>query len=767
VVKALNNKTTLEEESNKVNLVILLAVISTCLVVSLITYWTYKDDRDNFFYRETGRITAVLEDSFTNVSHYLKFVGKSIAENCEKSNLEKIALFLQDKVPDDVIEKEVISITMFDWIQPDRMYVANSVYGVFPKKINIEHRVYLDKTSKFPWKAFHSDPVVGVPSAQKVIPVGMGVINEYGDFYGTIATGIRVDKLQAKLENSVSSDETSFILLDQNFNVIVASKHYYRLNKKKANIEKFLTVIKEKINSNEDAEGFLPKNLNLGKNLDYKYYRKISNYPYYLIVGEVSVLGRNSLIAKLIPVLMAITFMGLCAISVQVLFKIRVINPLIAISKANKFDAFSTNILEVDEIIMKLKNVAKVEEIEELKRSYMDKQESEIDIKVKKRTAALENELGVKTEFLNNVSHEIRTPVQGITAITKGLIDHWSEFDDPKKYKLVKDMFKSSDKLFFLINNLLDISKFSSGKMQFSFERVDIRKIIKLVMDEFRPYIEENKRIRINVNIEKKSNFVCYADFNRVAQVLRNLISNAIKYTREGFIEIKADNFVTIGSEHGEEVNYIRVAIKDTGVGVPEDEVEQIFESFSQSSRTKSLSIGTGLGLSISREIVIGHKGKIWAENNKNEPGVTFIFTLPNLVENKYDEKLKDKNKKIRILLIDDEDTSNTSLSLLLYGLNFEIHAVTSGHSALDYLNKHKLEIDLIMLDLIMPDMHGMEILKAIKSDKSLAGIPVLIQSGIAGNAEISDALKLGAVDHIEKPFDKRALLDKITSIFG
>jgi two-component system sensor histidine kinase ChiS len=757
-------KSTLEEEVNKINVLILLTVVAACLVASMVTYWSYKNDREDYYFREASRMSGVLDESFTNVGHYLKFVGKSIVENCEKNNLEKIAIYLQDKVPDDVIEKEVISITMFDWVQPDKMYVANSIYGVFPKKINLDHRSYLEKTGQFPWKAFHSKPIVGIPSAQRVIPVGMGVIDEYGDFYGTIATGIRVDRLEEKIEKAFAGEDVIYLLLDKDFELIVSSKHIQKFNVKKPSLDELVSGLRDYIDGNEDSEGFLMNKAKLNDALQYKYYKKLANYPYFVVIGEVAASNRGALIARLIPILLAISFVGLCAIAIQSLFKLRVVNPLINLSNLKSYNGFNSDIYEIDNLFLKLKDVDQRIELE--KKKILDAESIKVNLeeKIKERTAELANELMVKTEFLNNVSHEIRTPVQGVTAISKGLVDHWADFDDAKKHKFIKDIFRSSDKLFLLLNNLLDVSKFSSGKMKYHFEVVDIKKIIKNVEEEFKLFLSDN-----NLKIVHEANggvhLKCSADSNRLCQVVRNLLSNAIKFSSSGEIRLKLDN--VFEERDGQKIEFIRGAVKDNGVGIPEGEIDKIFDSFSQSTRTKAVTIGSGLGLSISREIIKAHGGNIWAQNNASGVGATVFFTIPAIEREDKEQESVDKSKTINILLIDDEEVSYSSLSLLLYGKNFNINACTSGHAAMDYLNKHSRQIDLIMLDLIMPDIHGLDILKMIKQSQNLTHIPVLIQSGVAGTSEIAQAMEMGAVDNIEKPFNKILLLDKINSIIA
>lgn len=760
----MNIKSSLEEEVNKTNLLILLTVVAACLVASMVTYWSYRNDRENYYFREASRMAGVLDESFTNVGHYLKFVGKSIVENCEKNNLEKIAIFLQDKVPDDVIEKEVISITMFDWVQPDKMYVANSIYGVFPKKINLDHRSYLEKTGQFPWKAFHSKPIIGIPSAQKVIPVGMGVIDEYGDFYGTIATGIRIDRLEEKINNAFAGEDVIYLLLDKDFELIVASKHIQKFNVKKPSLDELITNLRDYIDGNEDSEGFFVNKAKLNDALHYKYYKKLSNYPYFVVIGEVSASNRSLLISRLLPILLAISFVGLCAIAIQSLFKLRVVNPMINLSNLKNYNNFNSDIYEIDNLSSKLRNVDL--RIEQERQNILDAESIKVNLeeKIKERTADLANELTVKTEFLNNVSHEIRTPVQGVTAISKGLVDHWADFDDAKKFKFIKDIFKSSDKLFLLINNLLDVSKFSSGKMNYHFEVIDIKKAIKNVEEEFKLFLSDNN-LKIVHEVSEGAHLKCSGDSNRLCQVVRNLLSNAIKFSSGGEIRVKVDNIFE--EREGQKVELIRVAVKDNGVGIPEGEVDKIFDSFSQSTRTKTVTIGSGLGLSISREIIKAHNGNIWAENNANGTGATIYFTIPATEREDKEKELVDKSRTINILLIDDEDVSFSSLSLLLYGKNFNVYACNSGHAALDYLNKHSRQIDLIMLDLIMPDIHGLDILRMIKQSHNLSHIPVLIQSGVAGTSEIAQAMEIGAVDNIEKPFNKILLLDKINAILA
>ena len=261
---------------------------------------------------------------------------------------------------------------------------------------------------------------------------------------------------------------------------------------------------------------------------------------------------------------------------------------------------------------------------------------SVLEQKVRERTAELEkskNEvqraLDVKTRILANISHEIRTPLHGISCISQSLEDMWGSLPEDKKFKYIGEISKNSRRLAKFINNILDLSKFSLGKMNFLFNRTDLIQVMQDVIYETETLYLQNNKVSLEFNFNNIKSIIAYADESRFSQLLRNIIANAIRYTKEGSIiadlsEIDMNNVFSEGSV----VKGVLFSLKDSGIGIAEEELEKIFEPFYQSSRTASLAGGTGLGLAICKEIVEEHKGVIWAENNIGK-GAKFSFILP------------------------------------------------------------------------------------------------------------------------------------------
>ena len=250
-----------------------------------------------------------------------------------------------------------------------------------------------------------------------------------------------------------------------------------------------------------------------------------------------------------------------------------------------------------------------------------------IDYKKAKEEAELANE--AKTEFLSNISHEIRTPMHQILSFSKFGID---KIDQVKKEKLLSYFTKINsigNNLRILLNDLLDVSKLESGKMDYNIQAHDLVLIMEQVVMEFDPLVK-NKGITIAIDATVKS-IIIACDVHRIGQVIRNLISNAIKFT-------PSDKTITISIKHSElpteqqtdktSIPACLVNISDQGPGIPENELESVFDKFIQSSTTKTGAGGTGLGLAICKQIINAHTGKIWANNNPDE-GASFSFILP------------------------------------------------------------------------------------------------------------------------------------------
>lgn len=374
-----------------------------------------------------------------------------------------------------------------------------------------------------------------------------------------------------------------------------------------------------------------------------------------------------------------------------------------------------------------------------------------LEKKVQERTEELEKALSVKTEFLNNMSHEIRTPVHGFTALSEGLTESWDMLDEQKRYKYTKDISSNAKRLENLISSILDLSKFSADKMILEFKKVDFDKTIKNIIDECKGLYLSKKHI----DIEYISNgeFIIISDQEKISQVLRNLFFNAIKFTPDGG-HIKA-SFTETDSK------CLHFTITDSGIGIPNNELEAIFEPFTQSSFTKTSAGGTGLGLGICQSIIKAHSGTIWANNNLQK-GASFHFTIPTTRGNSTHSCDSHKDSCTTILMIDDEEICRTSMEILLIGTSYSLITTNGGAEGLKYLKQHSNSIDIVLLDLMMVDMHGLDFFQQMKNDPLLAKIPVILQSGTSNQSEINKAHNAGISSFLRKPYQKDDIISAI-----
>ena len=230
-----------------------------------------------------------------------------------------------------------------------------------------------------------------------------------------------------------------------------------------------------------------------------------------------------------------------------------------------------------------------------------------------------------KSEFLANMSHELRTPMHGILSFAHFGLKNVDKGDLPQLAKYFDRIDISAKRLLSLINDLLDLSKLEAGKMEFTFKEIKLDEILDACINEQTALM---KSLNLTSNVEIKAPTIVLCDYVKISQVIINMLSNAIKFSDQNSV-IK----IIIASEplsllSGKIVDGIKLTVINCGVSIPKDELNSIFDKFVQSSNTKSEAGGTGLGLSICSEIIKGHQGKIWA-NNETCGGVAFSFVIP------------------------------------------------------------------------------------------------------------------------------------------
>jgi len=386
-----------------------------------------------------------------------------------------------------------------------------------------------------------------------------------------------------------------------------------------------------------------------------------------------------------------------------------------------------------------------------------------LEQKVAERTAELEVALKAKTEFLNNMSHEVRTPITGVEGISQGLVDNWDKFNDAERLDFAKKVASNATRLRSLVGNLLDLSKFTAGKMILDFKNMNLNESVHSMIDEVQELYLQNKPISFKFNESFKASIV--ADSERISQVMRNLFVNAVKFS-----PADKDSTITASLEKTKlgDKDAILFRLSDEGVGVPENELEAIFDPFTQSTKTKTRAGGTGLGLSICKEIIEAHGGKIWAENNK-KVGASFSFIIPAQMDENNEHAFgfkpaKPKKEKPTVLFIDDEESCRITMSMILMSSNYNVIKADGGIKGLEILKEKHEEIDIVLVDLMMPDMYGLDVLKAIKAEKKYANIPVILQTGTSEQKELDKAKDLGVDGYIKKPYIKDSVLLEIAS---
>lgn len=347
----------------------------------------------------------------------------------------------------------------------------------------------------------------------------------------------------------------------------------------------------------------------------------------------------------------------------------------------------------------------------------------------------------MKTEFISITSHELRTPLATIkNCITLIFTEAAGKINENQR-KFLDIARRNIDRLAALINNLLDLSKIESGKMELERASSDVNKIAREVISAFGPLAQE-KGIKLRAELQDALPQI-QIDKNKIIQVINNLISNAFKFT-------EAKKEVTVfTSFYAADKNFIQISVRDEGVGIDKKDFDKLFQKFQQldSSMTRKAA-GTGLGLAICKQIVELHGGKIWVESEIGK-GSKFSFILPVMHE---EAKMGKK-----ILVIDDEVDLCATIRAQLETSGFNVSAALSGREGLDKVKEYKP--DLIILDLMMPLMDGFEVCGRLKKDAQTSTIPIIVLTALEQDDAAKKALSMGAEGYLVKPFEQDSLL--------
>ncbi|WP_193176550.1 response regulator [Oricola nitratireducens] len=364
-----------------------------------------------------------------------------------------------------------------------------------------------------------------------------------------------------------------------------------------------------------------------------------------------------------------------------------------------------------------------------------------------------------KSEFLANMSHEIRTPMNGVLGMAELLAG--TELDS-KQRTFADVIIKSGNALLTIINDILDFSKIDAGQMELDPEPFDLHEAVSDVATLMTARARQ-KDIELIVRVAPAVHNIHVGDVGRLRQVLTNLVSNAVKFTEFGHVLIDVD-----GHDHGDRTE-LKFKVTDTGIGIPKDKLDTIFEKFSQvdGSSTRRHE-GTGLGLAISSAIITMMGGKYGVESVLNE-GSTFWFTmtLPKHGELKALANAAIDITGARALIVDDNSVNRSILMEQMDAWNIDSCAVGSGIEALQVLRdaaKLDAPFDCVVLDYQMPGMNGADVAAAVRSDSRIAHVPIVILTSADNGISLEDIRRLRIDKNLMKPARSSQLLDAIAA---
>ena len=358
-----------------------------------------------------------------------------------------------------------------------------------------------------------------------------------------------------------------------------------------------------------------------------------------------------------------------------------------------------------------------------------------------------------KTEFLSNMSHDIRTPINGIMGMTAIAL---KEDNSQKTMDCLRKIQGASNHLMSLINDILDMSRIERGKIEITNSNLNIIRIIEECVSIVYGQLED-RNLEINVNVENVVHSELFGDDLHFKQVLINIIGNAVKFTPDHgkiWIRVKEIGFDSIKAN-------FQIEIEDTGIGMKEDFLKDIFKPFSQEAHTSRTKYqGTGLGMAITKNIIELMDGSIEVDS-VYQKGSKFTVFIPFLINSRYQERVLEKEDMnidgIHILLVDDNELNLEVAKELLESEGARVTTAWNGKEALDMFEKEdEGTFNLIIMDIMMPVMDGLEATRKIRHlhKKDALHIPIIAMTANAFREDIQKSLDAGMNEHISKPVD-------------
>lgn len=380
---------------------------------------------------------------------------------------------------------------------------------------------------------------------------------------------------------------------------------------------------------------------------------------------------------------------------------------------------------------------------------------------LQEQSKELKDLIATKDKFFSIIAHDLRGPLGGFLTLTELLTDESLEISAEQQKELTADLNHSAQNIFRLLENLLEWARMQQGQTSFQPKNINL---LELINESIKPLLDATRNKELNIVIGVPSDQLIFADSNMMQSVVRNLISNAIKFTpKGGKVEI---------SSGFTESNSTVVVVSDSGIGMDQVIKSNLFKINVNNSRSGTEGeLSSGLGLHLCKEFVEKHKGEIWVESEENK-GSSFYFTIPQSMDNlnigsditaDIPEKLVDQIENLKILIAEDNENSEVFMRIVTSSFSNRVLVASTGAEAIEMVREIP-DIDLILMDVKMPEMDGYEATRQIRAFNKEVVIIAQTAFGMIGERE--KAISAGCNDYIAKPIETTMLLELIGKYF-